>query len=79
MTLDPVGEIKVGQPIYTRDGEKIGDVKEVRDEYIKVDAALQPDYWLRRDLVLSYTTERVTMTFDKADLPGQKVEPPREA
>lgn len=38
-----------GQPIYDADGNELGSVKEVRGSYVKVDASMQPDYWLRTD------------------------------
>src|SRR5947199_2231768 len=37
--------------IYTSDGKEIGRVKEVRDDFLKVDAPLAPDYWLREDCI----------------------------
>ena len=41
----------VGQPVFSEDGSKLGTVKEVRGQYVKVDVALQPDYWLRSDVL----------------------------
>jgi len=39
----------IGQPVYSADGSELGTVKEVRGAYFKVDAPMQPDYWLRMD------------------------------
>ena len=39
----------IGQRVYDADGGEIGTVKEVRGERFKVDAPMQPDYWLRTD------------------------------
>lgn len=44
MVMQPA--IKKGVSIYTRDGDRIGTVKQARDGYIEVDAPMQPDYWL---------------------------------
>ena len=65
MAMDPISDIRPGLPVYTRDGEQLGEIKEVHDTVFKVDAPMQPDYWLPRDSVLSFTIERVTMKFDK--------------
>jgi hypothetical protein len=42
---------RVGAEVYTTDGEKLGTIKEFRDTYFKVDASMQPDYWLRTDCI----------------------------
>jgi uncharacterized protein (TIGR02271 family) len=39
----------IGQRVYSSDGSELGTVKEVRGAYFKVDAPMQPDYWLRTD------------------------------
>ena len=44
-----MNEQMIGQPVYGADGGELGTVKEVRGEYFKVDAPMQPDYWLRAD------------------------------
>jgi len=72
MTFDPVHEISAGLTIHSEDGEQLGTVKEVEGAYLKVDVTLQPDYWLRRSDVLSFTNERVTMSFAHADLDAHK-------
>ena len=74
MNLDPVHAIPVGAPVHTEDGEQIGRVKEVDGAFFKVDAPMQPDYWLPRDALLSYTAERVTLAFNKDQLGDRKVE-----
>jgi uncharacterized protein (TIGR02271 family) len=35
-----------GQRVYSSDGSELGTVKEVRGAYFKVNAPMQPDYWL---------------------------------
>ena len=36
----------VGSDIFTADRERLGVVKEVSGNYFKVNAPMQPDYWL---------------------------------
>lgn len=76
MTMDPISDIKPGLPVYTQDGAQIGEVKQVRDAFFKVNAPMQPDYWLPRSAVLAFTIERVTLRFVKDRLGDHKVEVP---
>lgn len=78
MNIDPAHGIRAGLPVYSEDGDKLGSVKELRGVYIKIDAALQPDYWLRFEDLLSYTAERATMAFPAAQLPSRKAEVPEQ-
>ena len=41
----------VGQPVFSENGSKLGTVKEIRGEYVKLDVPLQRDYWLRSDVL----------------------------
>lgn len=72
MAMDPVHDIILGLPVFTQSGEQIGSVKEVTPHAIKIDAPLQPDYWLSREQVMSFTTERVTLTIEKDHLSDYK-------
>ena len=62
-----------GAPVHTLDGEKIGTVKEIQGGYFKVNAPLQPDYWLQREFVESNADGTVTMQFKKDDLGDYKI------
>jgi len=62
------GQLQVGWPIYTEDGEKIGEVKDVRGRYFNVNATREFDYWLAMDSIASTAGGRVTMSFRKDDL-----------
>jgi hypothetical protein len=70
----------MGCEIFTRDGERLGTVKEVRDRYFKVDAPMSPDYWLSTECVRGGNTalvgSMVTVTFDKDALDDHKVDVP---
>ena len=73
--------VTVGAPVSTRDGEKIGKVKEIRGEAFKVETGLlQRDYWLGAGSIESAVPEAaVTLNVDKPDLDACKVEEPPQA
>jgi hypothetical protein len=74
------GDLWVGAPVYCRDGEVLGHVKAVRAAHFKVNAPLQPDYWLRRALVLRSTAAGVTIAVPKDHLSAAQVgDPDRDA
>jgi hypothetical protein len=70
--------LMVGSEVYTRDGDKLGQVKEVRAGAFKIDASMQPDYWLSTGHIDSYTTERVVLAFDKDNLGDFKYDNPED-
>ncbi len=81
MTLE-LRAIPLGTDVYTQDGEHLGTVKEQRNDYVLIDARLQPDYWLPLGLVATFANGRLTMAFNKhdldkhkADLPGEEEQP----
>jgi hypothetical protein len=76
VAMDPVHDISPGRAVYTQDGHELGTVKEVRGGYVKIDAPLQPDFWLPRSDVLSFTNERVTFSFSRDDVDGHKQQVP---
>lgn len=45
------GSLKEGMAVYDADGTELGTVKEIRGDSFKVNAPMQPDYWLRIDSV----------------------------
>jgi hypothetical protein len=68
---------KIGAKVVTADGEDLGSVKEFQGECFKVDAPLQPDYWLAPDVVDVMTPETVQLLFTKNDL-ASVIHPGRE-
>ncbi len=66
--------VKVGLWVYTSDGEKIGDVAEVSDGKFRVDASMQPDYWLNANDIATLGAERVVVAFPKEALMQHLVE-----
>jgi hypothetical protein len=70
--------LRTGQAVFTIDGDKLGEVKELRGDYFKVDASMQPDYWLSCSCVRggSMGSDRVTVSFDKDHLKDFKRDNP---
>ena len=66
-------DIAEGADVLAADGDKIGEVKEVRGGYFKVNVHLRPDYWLQRQFVTSNADGKVTMSFKKDELDDYKV------
>jgi hypothetical protein len=72
-------DIPIGAEVFTRDSEKLGEVREVRGSHFKVDAALQPDYWLPQTTIASTAGNVITLTFTKDSLDAFKQSEPRAA
>ena len=72
------GQVSVGSPVYTADGEQLGTVKEVRGTSFKVDAPMQRDYWLSMDSVSSASSGEVRVTFDAGRLDDYQAAGPDE-
>lgn len=64
--------------VVTRDGEKLGIVKEISDGAFKVSAAMQPDYWLSSDCITSVVGHQAMLAFDKGRLGDHKLDHPPE-
>jgi hypothetical protein len=68
-----------GAEVITSDGEKLGQVAELRGGYFKIDAPMKPDCWLPMDYVASTTGGMVYLTFAKDALDDYKVDQPAAA
>lgn len=67
----------VDREIFTADREKLGTVKEVSGNYFKVDASMQPDYWLPTRLIVDIEEGQVCLAFVNEELGLHKLaEPP---
>ena len=71
-------EPTVGAPVLTPDGDQLGTVKEVQGRYFKVNAPMQPDYWLSTETLRSTSEGQVVVTFAKDRLGDYKVENPAD-
>jgi hypothetical protein len=69
--------ITIGCPVYTRDNEKLGEVKELRGEAFKVSADMQPDYWLPTTCLTSSTPGRLVVDVTKDRIGDFKIDEPR--
>jgi hypothetical protein len=79
MTLNRsmIRDIAIGTPVFTRDNEKLGEVKECRGEAFKVSAPMQPDYWLPATCLRSDATGQVVVDATKDRIGDLKIEEPR--
>lgn len=68
-----------GAPVFTRDGARIGEVKEVANGSFKVDASGKPDYWLSAEFVTSSNPAQVELDFDSELLDEYKLDGPGPA
>jgi hypothetical protein len=66
----------IGARVLSADGDELGTVKEVVGIAFKVDAAMQPDYWLRADCISSKTANAVRLNIIKDRLGDAKVDAP---
>ena len=69
----------VGMRVFTVDGDELGTVKEVVGDRFKVDASMQPDYWLPTRSINAITDQDVQLGFTKEELGEAKVEAPEDA
>jgi hypothetical protein len=53
----------IDAPVFTQDGTEIGKVKEIQGAFFKIDAPMEPDYWLRDDGVVAEGND-VRLPFD---------------
>ena len=76
MTMHPLVSVSTGQDVYTAAGDKLGTVKDIAGTAFKVDASMQPDYWLPITAVASNDAAGVRMDFTKDHLGDFKVDGP---
>ncbi len=66
----------IGLPVYSRDGELLGRVKEIQGSAVKVDAPLRPDYWLGWAYVATAEPNGLTLRVSKERLNDAQVTDP---
>jgi uncharacterized protein DUF2171 len=69
------GSATVGARVISADGQSMGKVKEVNGDCFKVDAPMQPDYWLGANVIASAPGEEVRLNVIKASLEHMKLDP----
>jgi hypothetical protein len=70
-------DIAIGTPVYSRDNEKLGELKEFRGDAFKVNADMQPDYWLPTACLSNESTGRLVVNATKDRIGDLKVDEPR--
>jgi len=77
MTSDseqPLAErVTVGASVVTSDGERLGEVKELRGPYFKVAAPWRPDFWLQQSFTQRDAKGQVVTGFTKDELNAYEV------
>jgi hypothetical protein len=69
-------DVPIDADVFTRDHDKLGTVKEIRNGCFKVDVPMQPDYWLPLSCVSTMTGTEVVLTFTKDHLDDSKLSSP---
>ena len=69
-----VPDLPLGAPIYSRDRQRLGSVKEVRGRCFLVDVRLAFDYWLSGRCVAEVCDGRVMLAVDKRDVSAYLVD-----
>lgn len=67
------GDVTIGAPFVTSDGELLGEVKELRGPYFKVAARGRLDYWLQQSTVGRNPQGQFVTEFAKHDLHDYQV------
>jgi hypothetical protein len=65
-------ELPIGAEVVSTTGHKLGNVQEVRGDSFKVNAPMQPDYWLPARSVVSATSSRVVVQFHHEELDDEQ-------
>ena len=71
-----VSNVETGAVAMTRDGKKLGTVADVEGRYVKINAPLARDYWLKDDYVAEEAPGCLTFGFDKKDVGAYRVDKP---
>ena len=64
----------IGSEVHTADGDKIGEVKEIRGDQFKVEASMQPDFWLDTSCITTVESGQVRLAFEKDRLGDYKLD-----
>jgi hypothetical protein len=70
--------VAIGYPVYAADGEQVGEVKAVQNEYFEVDVEGAPDYWLPMTAIATAETARVHLRYPAELVSRMAVPPPDE-
>ena len=76
MILD---ETLIDEFVYTRDGDALGTVKEIRGGYFKLDVPSDFDYWLPETCVESVDADGIHLEITHAELEPYRMGEPDQA
>jgi hypothetical protein len=62
----------IGFDVFTADGFPVGSVGEIAGAFMRIDAHLRPDFWLRLDDATNVEGRSVTLAYPKEALPQHK-------
>jgi hypothetical protein len=68
------GTPSIGARVVTIEGEQLGTVKEVSGACFKVDAPMQPDYWLASDCIESMSGSDLRLNVPKQRIGDAKLD-----
>ena len=68
----------IGTPVYSRDGEQLGTIKEFRGTALKLDVTGQPDYWLPMNCLTEGAAGQVTVATTKDRISDFTVDEPKQ-
>ncbi len=69
----------IGARVLTLDGNELGKVKEIAGNCFKMDASMQPDYWLGTDTIASSTSTEVRLAIPKDRVGELKLDGPEHS
>jgi hypothetical protein len=76
MVMETKTNISPGMPVYSLDGEAIGTIKEVRDDFFKVDVPHRRDFWLLREYLLDGEGNEAQLVLPKKTVRRYKLRKP---
>ena len=68
--------ITMGADVFTSEGDRLGQVAEVRGTAFRVDVSMMPDYWLPADCVDSADAGGVHLECTKDEVGDHKIDAP---
>ena len=68
--------ISVGAEVFTSEGDKLGDIAEVRGSAFRVDVSMMPDYWLPVSCVTTADATSVQLECTKDEVGDHKIDAP---
>ena len=71
-----VSEPVIDTPVWTRDGEQFGYVREIHGGYFKIDVPMAKDYWLSNSYIESSTLDKVTLNLNKDEIDEHRLSAP---